>query len=550
MNLTPSKLSGSYSTILGLRLSLKLVLTICLIQNISIVFGQTYNAPYEIPRFQDFIGECKLQAPTSSTAATQAELIAGYTSSWFYVADGDKVAFNQSGSSNRTELRDERNWDLTQGDQSLFGRIDVVQQTCDQVTLMQIHDDANAGNGPNKPLLRIYKHQTKSPINHIWAAIKTDAGGQNTTHVDLGIDPGGYFDCEIKLVSGNMIINFNGVEKANMDVSYWSYPSYWKAGVYLQDNGEATAYFDELYTGTPSGNNSPSVSITSPSNGVSFNDGENVTISASASDSDGSISQVEFFVNGNSIGVDSSSPYSTNWTIGVGSFNITAVATDNESASTTSSTVTVTGNGVGTDLYVSSIVTGTQNAGQGKKHGLATVTILDNNGVPVANATVTGTFSGTFNETVTGSTGSNGTVDLITSATTKGGVSVVLCVDDVTHSTLVYNSSLNVITCTGSSGKITRSTKLKNSQNNKMAFVVYPNPATTSFTVGLTLNEKSNFSARVISVDGKVVSTIQPQIFSEGTYQVTIDVSHLNRGIYFLETSLNGEKLTRQIVKK
>ncbi|REE00134.1 polysaccharide lyase family 7 protein [Marinoscillum furvescens] len=236
--------------------------------------AQTYNAPYDIPRFQDFIGECKLQAPTSSTEATNSELKAGYTSSWFYVVNGDKVAFNQSGSKQRTELRDLRNWDLTQADQSLFGKIDIVQQTCDQVTVMQIHDDANAGSGPNKPLLRIYKHNAKSPTNHIWAAIKTDNGGSNTTHIDLGADPGGYFTCHVKLENGRMIIDYEGVEKVNMDVSFWDFPSYWKAGVYLQDDGEATAHFDELHTGTPSSPSDYTLTTSTVGNGtISLNPG-------------------------------------------------------------------------------------------------------------------------------------------------------------------------------------------------------------------------------------------------------------------------------------
>ncbi|TVZ60110.1 putative secreted protein (Por secretion system target) [Flavobacteriaceae bacterium MAR_2010_105] len=551
--LTQPRLFRSYIKLLRLPSCLKSTLILVLILTSTIGFSQPYNAPYEIPRFQDFIGECKLQAPTSSTAATQSELIAGYTSSWFYVADGDKVAFNQSGSLNRTELRDLRNWTISQGDRSLHGRIDIVQQTCDQVTVMQIHDDANAGNGPNKPLLRIYKHQTKSPVNHLWAAVKTDAGGQNTTHIDLGPDPGGYFNCDIKLVGGNMIIDLDGVEKLNMDVSFWTFPSYWKAGVYLQDNGEATAYFDQLFEGTGggTGNNSPSVSISSPSNGASFNDGDTVTISANASDSDGSVTQVEFFVNGSSVGIDTSSPYSTNWTIGVGSYTITAVATDNQSASTASSSITITGNSVGqgTDLYVANIVTGTQNASKGNKHGLATVTILDDSGSPVPGANVTGTFSGTFNETVTGTTGSDGTVNLVTSATAKGGVTVDVCVDDVTHSTLIYNSTLNVMTCTGSSARMAQSNSIEQSKGQMGVFLVYPNPSVTSITVNFNLDTKSQFSAKIMSVNGKVLTTLEPQILSKGHHQIELDVSHLPIGIYMIESSLNGKKRMSRVIK-
>ncbi|MEO1714868.1 MAG: polysaccharide lyase family 7 protein, partial [Bacteroidota bacterium] len=272
-----------------------------------------YDAPSDIPKFQPFLAECKLQAPTSATLAHNSTLNNGYTHpTFFYVADGDKMLFNQSGDSQRTELRNETNWDLNDADRSLHGRLDIIEQTCEQVTVMQIHDDANAGPGPNKPLLRIYKHTTKFPLNHIWAAIKTDDGGSNTMHVDLGEDPGGYFNCDIRLVDGNMIIDFEGEEKVNMDVSFWSFPSYWKAGVYLQDNGEATVHFDELFEadGEPQ-NYAPSVIITDPMNGTNFLPGSEITINVDAEDSDGSVTMVEFFEGGsNKIGEDTTPPYS------------------------------------------------------------------------------------------------------------------------------------------------------------------------------------------------------------------------------------------------
>ena len=306
----------------------------------------SYLAPSDIPRFQPFLAECKLQAPTSSTLAHNSTLNNGYTHpTYFQVVDGDKILFNQTGDSRRTELRNETNWNLNDQDRSLHGRLDVVTQTCDQVTLMQIHDDANAGNGPNKPLLRIYKHTAKSPLNHIWAAIKTDAGGSNTTHVDLGEDPGGYFSCDIRLVDGDMIIDFEGVEKVNMDVSFWTFPSYWKAGVYLQDNGEATAHFDELFEadGSPQ-NYAPSVAITDPVDGANFLPGSDITISVDAQDSDGTLAVVEFFENGsNKIGVDSTAPYSYTWSnVAEGTYALTAKAIDNEGGSRVSLSSNIT----------------------------------------------------------------------------------------------------------------------------------------------------------------------------------------------------------------
>ncbi len=294
----------------------------------------SYDAPSDIPRFQPFLAECKLQAPTSSTLAHNSTLNNSFTHpEYFYVVDNDKILFNQTGDSKRTELRYEDNWDLTDDDRSLHGRIDIVEQTCDQVTIMQIHDDANAGPGPNKPLLRIYKHNDKVPANNLWAAIKTDDGGVNTTHIALGEDPGGYFNCDIRLVDGRMIIDFEGEEKVDVDVSFWTYPSYWKAGVYLQDEGEATAHFDQLFEGDGSPQNYfPSVKITDPVSDTNFLPGSDIIINVDAEDSDGTVTKVEIFEGGsNKLAEFTSAPYSFTWeNVPEGDYILTAKATDNE----------------------------------------------------------------------------------------------------------------------------------------------------------------------------------------------------------------------------
>lgn len=93
------------------------------------------------------------------------------------------------------------------------------------------------------------------------------------------------------------------------------------------------------------GNESPTVSITSPSDGSTYTEGDNVAIEASASDSDGSVTSVKFYHGPNLIGEDTSSPYSVTWSnVPAGTYNLTAVATDNENATTTSPTVSITVN--------------------------------------------------------------------------------------------------------------------------------------------------------------------------------------------------------------
>jgi endonuclease/exonuclease/phosphatase family metal-dependent hydrolase len=93
----------------------------------------------------------------------------------------------------------------------------------------------------------------------------------------------------------------------------------------------------------PPTNQPPMVDITAPLNNSSYDQGTLVAINANATDNDGTIASVEFFVNTISIGSDNTAPYSINWTVGTGSFALTAVAIDNQTAQTTSNIVTVTG---------------------------------------------------------------------------------------------------------------------------------------------------------------------------------------------------------------
>ncbi len=86
---------------------------------------------------------------------------------------------------------------------------------------------------------------------------------------------------------------------------------------------------------TVANNPPPVVSITAPTAGSSIITGSTYTISANASDN-GSVAQVEFFVDGVSAGVDANSPYSVSATAGaIGTHCITATATDNIGATTT-----------------------------------------------------------------------------------------------------------------------------------------------------------------------------------------------------------------------
>jgi hypothetical protein len=90
---------------------------------------------------------------------------------------------------------------------------------------------------------------------------------------------------------------------------------------------------------SPAQNRSPSVSLTAPSADMVFTAPAAITLSATASDADGTIARVDFYAGSTLIGSDASSPYSLSWTnVIAGMYSLTAVARDNEGATTVSST--------------------------------------------------------------------------------------------------------------------------------------------------------------------------------------------------------------------
>ncbi|MCG8697516.1 MAG: Ig-like domain-containing protein, partial [Bacteroidales bacterium] len=95
------------------------------------------------------------------------------------------------------------------------------------------------------------------------------------------------------------------------------------------------------------GNVLPSVSLTGPTNGSVFDTSDNITFSANASDSDGSVSSVSFYANGQLLGTDNNSPYRITKQLSSGNYTITAVAVDNCGASK---------NSAGRNITVSSTV--------------------------------------------------------------------------------------------------------------------------------------------------------------------------------------------------
>lgn len=94
----------------------------------------------------------------------------------------------------------------------------------------------------------------------------------------------------------------------------------------------------------PVSNTPPTVAIVSPTNGASFTTPANVTITAAASDPDGSVTNVSFFDGATLLGASAGTNFSITTSLAAGGHALTAVAADNLGLSATSAVVNVTVN--------------------------------------------------------------------------------------------------------------------------------------------------------------------------------------------------------------
>ena len=141
-------------------------------------------------------------------------------------------------------------------------------------------------------------------------------------------------------------------------------------------------------------NKAPTVSISAPKFGASFAAPANITVSATASDADGTVVRVDFYQGTTLIGTRTAAPYTIAWNdVAGGAYSLTATATDNSGATKTSSAVSVTV--TGPKLIITSppngaIVYGATSTVTGTFSGEAGSTIVVDNGNGTQIATIIG----------------------------------------------------------------------------------------------------------------------------------------------------------------
>jgi hypothetical protein len=188
--------------------------------------------------------------------------------------------------------------------------------------------------GPQPPTVAL-----TSPANGAtFSAPATIDLAANASDTDDGV-------AEVQFFAGQTLI---GTDTTSPYTATWSNVAagtYTLTAVARDQGGLTTTSASRTVTVTTTTNQPPTAALTAPANGATFTAPASVTISANASDTDGTVARVDFYSGTSLLGSDTTSPYSFTWSnVPAGTYSLTAVALDNAGAQTTSAARTITVN--------------------------------------------------------------------------------------------------------------------------------------------------------------------------------------------------------------
>ncbi|MCB2410489.1 Ig-like domain-containing protein [Hymenobacter lucidus] len=284
-------------------------------------------------------------------------------------------------------------------------------------------------------------------------------------------------------------------------------------------------------------NVAPTVSITAPASGASFFAPATINITATAADADGTVAKVEFYSGATKIGEDLTAPYAYSWAgVPVGSYSLTAKATDSYGDATTSAAVLVS---VGVDTNIAPKVALTRPR-TGTTFGVpATITFesvaFDADGTIAkvefyaggikVGEDLTPTY-GIYSYSWTGVPA--GTYSLTARAIDNGGGS------SVSAPAVVTVGSPESI----AAGAATASPELR----------VYPNPASAAhLNIGVYSAVEQTLSLSLYNATSQRVVT-QHHALSVGDNELRLTIANLPNGLYILKGQKGGEQFTQRVL--
>ena len=296
------------------------------------------------------------------------------------------------------------------------------------------------------------------------------------------------------------------------------------------DDRDASTISHAVSISVVEGNLLPSVSLNSPTANAFYKSGDAVGITADATDIDGSITQVEFFINDGSVGTKTSAPYATSFTGVAGTYSLYAIATDNVGAIRKSAIVYITVR----NPPIISLSTPLANAEYKVGDGI-TITAIATTDAESRVDQVEFFVDGISIEVITTApfttsnyTGVLGFHSITAIATDNNGLK--------TTSSAV---SINIIP-----------TGIKVIRTSGSDFIIYPNPAKDLITLSFTASTQVKKAViTIMDMSGRIISNSNLEVASEA-YQKEINISSLCKGQYIIKLSLDGMNSFQKLIKQ
>lgn len=278
-------------------------------------------------------------------------------------------------------------------------------------------------------------------------------------------------------------------------------------------------------------NQPPIISIYSPAKSSGFTAPVTITIDASASDPDGTVTKVEFYNGTTKLGERLTAPWSFTWKdVREGSYSITATATDNSNSRTTSAPVSVVVEKAAQAVNQIPSISITSPSVGGSFDLPASLEFTANASDPDGSVTKVEFYIGE---------------DLAEECLTSP---YAVTIDFDTAGTYVITAKVfDNLNASAISEPISITLSLKTPYNSLL--VVYPNPTNGAFTLDLSNLPEDNdpYTVSILSLSGRVEYSDLHRA-SEG--KCNFNISDAPGGIYIIMTALRGKVLsTRQFIK-
>jgi hypothetical protein len=108
----------------------------------------------------------------------------------------------------------------------------------------------------------------------------------------------------------------------------------------------------------------------------------------------------------------------------------------------------------------------------------------------------------------------------------------------------------DVNTCASSGTLCMLTTSVNDKPASLSSMELYPNPASSVSNLEMNVATKGNVSVKIINVTGQVISEVSNQEYAAGKYNISIDLSKLQSGIYMINMTSNDGVVTKKMIVK